>query len=45
MRSSFRPVLAVLLLLVLLGTCAAGGWVWYDNNIDRSQTEHKYDTF
>ena len=36
MKSSIRPVLLALLLLALLCSCAAGCWVWYDNNIDRS---------
>ena len=36
MKPSIRPLLAVLLFLALLISCAAGCWVWYDNNIDRS---------
>ena len=36
MKRSVRPFLIALLLAVLLLSCAAGGWVWYDNNVDRS---------
>jgi len=36
MKSSIRPVLAVLLMLALLSCFAAGCWVWYDSNVDRS---------
>ena len=36
MKPSIRPLLAALLFLALLISCAAGCWVWYDNNIDRS---------
>ena len=36
MKRSVRPILIALLLAVLLFSCAAGIWVWYDNNIDRS---------
>jgi hypothetical protein len=35
-RSPVRSLVTVLLVLILLGGTAAGGWHWYDNNVDRS---------
>ena len=35
MRKSTRWLIPILILIILL-SCAAGGWIWYDNNVDRS---------
>lgn len=35
MRTKTRIFIPIVLLLVILG-CLAGGWYWYDNNVDRS---------
>ena len=36
MKNAIRRIGPVILLLIILGACAGGGWIWYDNNIDRS---------
>lgn len=36
MKNAFRRIGPVILILVILAACAGGGWIWYDNNIDRS---------
>ena len=36
MRNVLRRIGPVILLLTILAACAGGGWLWYDNNIDRS---------
>ena len=36
MKNALRRIGPVILLLIILGACAGGGWIWYDNNIDRS---------
>ncbi len=36
MKNALRRIMPVILLLVILAACAGGGWVWYDNNVDRS---------
>lgn len=36
MKQKIRRIGPVILLLVILAACAGGGWIWYDNNIDRS---------
>ncbi len=36
MKNMIRRIGPVILLLTLVSCCAAGGWIWYDNNIDRS---------
>lgn len=35
MKKAARILLPILIVLVILGACA-GGWLWYDNNVDRS---------
>lgn len=35
MKKAARILLPILILLIILGACA-GGWLWYDNNVDRS---------
>lgn len=41
MKRTFRRIGPVILLLILLIACGAGGWVWYDNNVDRSGWEEQ----
>lgn len=36
MKTMQRRILPAILAIALLAALAAGGWVWYDNNIDRS---------
>ena len=36
MKNLLRRIVPVFLLLAILASCAAGGWFWYDNNVDRS---------
>lgn len=36
MKNTFRRIGPVILILIILAACAGGGWVWYDNNVDRS---------
>ena len=36
MKQKIRQIGPVILLLIILGACAGGGWIWYDNNVDRS---------
>ena len=31
-----KKVIVVILVLALLGAAAVGGWILYDNNVDRS---------
>ncbi len=35
-RSPLRGIVTAVLVLLILGAAAWGGWIWYDNNIDRS---------
>lgn len=35
-RSPARTLVTALLVLSLVGSAAAAGWLWYDNNVDRS---------
>ncbi len=36
MKQKLRRIGPVILMLIILAACAGGGWIWYDNNIDRS---------
>lgn len=36
MKNTLRRILPVFMILIILGCCAGGGWIWYDNNVDRS---------
>jgi glucan-binding YG repeat protein len=36
MNPTIRRILPVFLILAIVAACAGGGWIWYDNNIDRS---------
>lgn len=36
MKNALRRIGPVILLLSILAACVGGGWLWYDNNVDRS---------
>ena len=36
MRKKTRLIVPAILLFIILLSCAGGGWLWYDNNVDRS---------
>ncbi len=36
MKNLIRRFGPLVLLLAILAACAGGGWIWYDNNVDRS---------
>ena len=36
MKNALRRIGPVILLLSILAACIGGGWLWYDNNVDRS---------
>ena len=36
-----KKVLIILLVLLLTAGAGFGGWLWYDNNVDRSGWEEK----
>ena len=36
MKNALRRIGLMILLLTILGACVGGGWLWYDNNVDRS---------